>query len=172
MWNALALVRNLRVTERNETEEEKPRPTDRLDFGEFTISAVRLRYKELRKLFACEDVNQDDWILEKAYAELPPGPIGSAGNVGGIPLEIEDILLVFRLYKAGDIAFVKQAVELPSGETLNQFPYRAMNPINSYSAITYEFRQEECGPWLEFANIRKCQSWDSDWFQVARRFFL
>src|ERR1035438_412315 len=101
MFTAFVLVRNLESG------------TDRLDFGEFIIQRVGLRYNELRETFSSSDVNQDDWIFEKSYNVPPSGPPGSA--VGGIPNDIEDILLLFRLYKAGDIAFAKQAIIQPSG---------------------------------------------------------
>jgi hypothetical protein len=159
MFKALVLVRNLESDAK------------RLDFGEFTIELVGLRFKELREGFSSVDVNQDDWIFEKSYAVPPPGPPGSA--VGGIPNDIEDILLLFRLYKAGDIAFVKQAVIQPSGRRVVQFPYRAMNDLNSYSALRFELRSDEFGPWKTFANgIRGSQSWQAEWFAVSRRFFL
>jgi hypothetical protein len=159
MFKALVLVRNLESDSK------------RLDFGEFTIELVGLRFNELREVFSSVDVNQDDWILEKSYAVPPPGSPGSA--VGGIPNDIEDILLVFRLYKAGDIAFVKQAVIQPSGRRVVQFPYRAMNDLNSYSALRFELRSDECETWNSFANgIRESLSWRSEWFAVARRFFL
>jgi hypothetical protein len=159
MFNAFVLIRNLESG------------VDRLDFGEFTIERVGLRYKELREMFSASDVNQDDWIFEKPYNVPPPGPPGSP--VGGIPNEIEDILLLFRLYKSGDIAFVKQAVIQPSGKAVVQFPYRAMNDLNSYSAIRFAFGPDDCQPWKDFANgIRLCKAWNSTWFSVARRFFL
>ena len=126
MFNALVLVRNLESSAK------------RLDFGEFTISAVGLRFKELRGVFSSVDVNQDDWIFEKSYVELPLGPPGSP--VGGIPNDIEDILLLFRLYRAGDIAFIKQATIPPNGNTVVQFPYRAMNDLNSYSLLRFGFK--------------------------------
>lgn len=159
MFKALVLVRNL---------ESK---TEHLDFGEFTISLVGLRFSELRQVFSSLDINQDDWILEKSYAQLPPGPPGSP--VGGIPGDVEDILLLLRLYKAGDISFVKLAIVPPSGNTLVQFPYRAMNDLNSYSTPQFEVNAEECALWQAFADpIRKSQSWTCDWFATARRFFL
>jgi hypothetical protein len=103
MFEAFVLVRNIESGSK------------RLEFVDFTISLVGLRFKKLREIFSSEDVNQDDWIFEKSYAQLPPGPPGSA--VGGIPNGIEDILLLLRLYKPGEIAFIKQAIILPSGMT-------------------------------------------------------
>lgn len=159
MFKALVLVRNFQST------------ADRLDFDEFTIERVGLRFKELRDTLSSVDVNQDDWIFEKAYAVPPPGPPGSA--VGNIPVDIEDILVLFRLYKVGDIAFVKQAIIQPSGNRVVQFPYRAMNDLNSYSAFQFELGPNECAPWNTFAKgIRASQSWQSEWFSIARKFFL
>jgi hypothetical protein len=159
MFKAFTLVRNLESS------------AGVLDFGEFTINPVGLRFKELREVFSSLDVNQDDWIFEKSYTQLPLGPPGSA--VGGIPNDIEDILLLLRLYKAGDILFTKQAIIPPSGDRIVQFPYRAMNDLNSYSTLRFEVEPEECESWNAFADgIRKSQSWSSDWFATARRFFL
>jgi hypothetical protein len=159
MFKALVLIRNLESG------------ANHLDFGEFTVEPVGLRFKELREVFSSVDVNRDDWIFEKSYTVPPAGPPGSA--VGGIPNDIEDILLLLRLYKAGDIAFVKQAILQPSGIRTVQFPYRAMNDLNSYSAIRFQFQSDECETWKAFAKgIRESQSWTSEWFAVARRFFL
>ena len=159
MFKAFTLVRNLESS------------ADGLDFGEFTINPVGLRFKELREVFSSLDVNQDDWIFEKSYTQLPPGPPGSA--VGGIPNDVEDILLLLRLYKAGDILFTKQAIIPPGGNSIVQFPYRAMNDLNSYSTLRFEVEPEECESWKAFADgVRNSQSWRSDWFAIARRFFL
>src|SRR5438445_6029438 len=159
VFKAFTLVRNLESS------------AESLDLGEFTISPVGLRFKELREVFSSLDVNQDDWIFEKSYTQLPLGPPGSA--VGGIPNDIEDILLLLRLYKAGDLLFAKQAIIPPSGNRIVQFPYRAMNDLNSYSTLRFEIESEECESWNAFADgIRKSQSWSSDWFATARRFFL
>jgi Apea-like HEPN len=159
MFKAHVLVRNLEASEK------------RLEFGDFTIEEVGFRFDEFRDLFSSNDINQDDWIFEKLYAVPPHGPPGSP--VGGIPNDLEDILLLFRLYKPGDISFVKQAITTPGGNTVVQFPYRAMNDLNSYSALRFEFRSDECDSWKAFAkNVREGCSWNSDWFSVARRFFL
>ena len=159
MFKALILVRNLASS------------AEGLDFGEFTLALLVPRFAELRRVFSSVDVNQDDWIFEKSYTQLPLGPPGSP--VGGIPTDIEDILLLLRLYKAGDISFIKQAIIQPSGHTIVQFPYRAMNDLNSYSPLRFEVESEEGQSWKAFADgIRESQSWSSDWFAAARRFFL
>src|ERR1700722_13896382 len=135
MFKAFVLVRNL--------ESKK-----NLDFGEFTISPVDLRFNELREVFSSVDVNQDDWVFEKSYLQLPPGIPGSP--VGGIPGDIEDILLLLRLYKAGEISFIKQSIIPPGGNALVQFPYRAMNDLNSYSTLRFEVLPEESQLWKTF----------------------
>ena len=161
MFKAFVLIRNLKSNAK------------RLDFGEFTIELVALRFKELREIFSSADVNEADWILEKSYAVPSPGPSGSA--VGGIPNDIEDILLVLRLYKVGDISFIRQAIMQPSGRTALQLPYRAINDLNSYSrpSLQFQFECRECELWNAFAkSVRESRSWNSDWFSVARQFFL
>jgi hypothetical protein len=159
MFKAFVLVRNVGSRAKS------------LDFGEFTIDRVGLRLKELREVFSSIDVNADDWVLEKSYAQLPLGPPGSP--VGSIPNDVEDILLLLRLYKPGDISFVKLAIVQPSGKGLVQFPYRAMNDLNSYSPLLFDVESEERQSWNDFADgIRKSQSWSCDWFAAARRFFL
>ena len=155
MFKALVLVRNLSCPER-------------LDFGEFTVDRVGPRFKELREVFLSGDVNLDDWILEKSYEQSSVGPPGSRND-------IEDILLLLRLYKAGDISFIKQAIIQPNGMASVQLSNRAMNDLNSYSSplLRFEARSEDCELWRGFADaVRKSQSWSSDWFTAARRFFL
>jgi len=159
MFNALVLVRNIESG------------AERLDFGEFTVNPVGFRFKDLREVFSSEDVNQDDWVFEKSYPQLPTGPPGSA--VGGIPNDIEDTLLLLRLYRPGDISFIKQVVVQPSGRRSLQVPYRAMNDLNSYAGQRFEVKSEDCVLWGAFADIvRQSQSWSSGWFAAARRFFL
>jgi hypothetical protein len=159
MFKAFVLVRNFKEG------------VEVLDLGEFRVSLVGRRFEELREVFSSVDVNYDDWVLEKSYTQLPLGPPGSP--VGGIPNDIEDILLLLRLYKAGDISFIKQAIVQPSGNVLVQFPYRAMNDLNSYSVLRFEIGPGECESWKAFADaIRAGRSWSSDWFATAKRFFL
>ena len=159
MYKALVLVRNLESRAQS------------LDFGEFTIHRVGVRFEELREIFKPSDVSRSDWIFERSYVQLPPGPLGTPFD--GILEDIEDMLLLLRLYKRGDISFSKLTITLPSGDTRVQSPYRAMNDLNSYSSLRFNFDLEECDPWKTFAKgIQKSQSWNSGWFSVARRFFL
>ena len=159
MFKAVTLVRNFESR------------VERLDFGEFTVKRIGPGFNELRAIFSSRDVNQDDWLFEKSYSELPLHPHGSP--VGDIPNDVEETLLLLRLYKAGDLSFVKQAIIPPSGNSLVQFPYRAMNDLNSYSRYRFKVGPEDCERWKAFAEpIRRSLSWKSDWFSTARRFFL
>lgn len=159
MFKASVLVRNL---------ESK---AESLDFGEFNISVVGPRFEGPRKVFSSLDVNEDDWVLEKSYAGLPPGVPGSP--VGGIPDDIEEILLLLRLRKTGDISFIRQAITPPSGNAIGQLPYRAMNDLNSYASLRYKVESGDPQSWGEFADtIRQGRSWRANWFAAARRFFL
>lgn len=48
-----------------------------------------------------------------------------------------------------------------------------MNDLNSYSSLRFDISLEECRSWRAFAaGLRGSQSWKSDWFAAARRFFL
>jgi hypothetical protein len=117
------------------------------------------------------DVNPDDWILEKLYPLLPPGSPGFP--VGGIPNDIEDILLLLRLYKPGDISFIKLSIIPPSNKPFVPLPYRAINDLNSYSDRHFIVESAECESWRALADqIRQSPSWNSGWFTTARRFFL
>jgi hypothetical protein len=162
MYQALVLVRNVNS------------PSERLDFKDFVLR--RIGYPQLldvQKTFSSPDIFQDDWLLEKTYAELPNGPAYAPAGVGGIPEDIEDTLFLLRLHKVGDVSFVLQAVVKPDGTKTIQHPYRFINDLNSHSVLTTELYQEECDGWRTFAEgLRKSGSWRAPWFLVARRFFL
>jgi hypothetical protein len=89
--------------------------TDRVDIGEFKLRRVGFHFEEVRKKLSSADVFQEDWLLEKTYSQLPSCP-GAAPSLGEIWSEIEEILFILRLYKVGDVAFVRQAVVKPDGE--------------------------------------------------------
>ncbi|HTR39911.1 MAG TPA: hypothetical protein VMH80_28760 [Bryobacteraceae bacterium] len=159
MFKALVLVRNVESS------------AERIDFGEFVMHRIGLEYEERREVFSSADVNQGDWTLEKSYAELPRGLPGSP--FGGIPNDVEDILFLLRLYKPGEISFIRVAVIQPSGRRSVQFPYRAINDLNSYSSPLFNARGDESLSWTAFAgSLRESRAWGSDWFSAARRFFL
>lgn len=161
MHKTLILVRNLES------------PAQSLDFGEFIITTVGVRFSELREVFSSGDIHQGDWVFEKSYPEMPLDQIGD--RVRPIQNNVEDILLLLRLFKRGDISFIRQAIIPQNGAPFLPLPYRAMNDLNSYCPPLFKFKisPEECASWRAFADgIRERQSWRSDWFEAARRFFL
>jgi hypothetical protein len=160
-YRAQVLVRNLMAR------------TDRIELGEFVLTRVGLQFEALREKLSSKDVFQEDWLLEKTYNELPSCPGPAPSGLGGIPNDIEDILFLLRLFKVGDVAFVRQAVVKPNSETLTQYPYRMMNSLNSNSVLTTELSETDREQWSEFAGgLRSSQSWGAEWFSVSRRFFL
>jgi hypothetical protein len=88
-----------------------------------------------------------------------------------ISIDIEDTLLLLRLFKQGDLVFLQPCIENERGELFSQLPYRVMADVPS--AHKYEFQQEECSAFEEFAReLKSMRNWSSVWFQIARRFFL
>lgn len=161
-YRALVLVRNLSSS------------THKLDFGEFVLTSIgHPQYLDLRKTLSSLDVYIGDWLLEKTYSVLPDSTGPSPSGIGGIPNDIEDIQLLLRLYKVGDMVFTKQAVVNPDGESLVQHPYRFVNGLNSHSVLVTDLGEDDRDPWRTFAStLRSSQSWNAPWFSVSRRFFL
>lgn len=159
MYKAFTLVRNVESSVEN------------LDFGDFAIRRIGPRFEEFRSLFLSLDVDPPDWILEKFYLQSPPGFPGDP--IKGIKSDTENILVLLRLYRTGEITFIKQAIVVPTGDANVQRPYQAMNDLNGSSDSPFQLEPDECGRWKAFANdILQSQSWGSDWFGQARRFFL
>lgn len=158
MFTASVLVRNIES------------PVAAVDFGEFRLEPVGPRLIDLRERFSSTDVDEVDWILEKSYTP----PLELQGSlVVEIPKDVEDILLLLRLFKVGDISFTKLTITPPSGKNLVQFPYGVINDLNSSSSLRFRIRAEDARPWRAFAEeIRQTPSWRADWFGATRRFFL
>lgn len=167
IYTASVIVRNLQINSSHAQLREM------LNFGEFSIRDLRFgELQDARKLFDTEDVALNDYVLEKNYTTLPPIPYPSMAGIGGIPEDIEDLLFLLRLFRTGDLAFVKLAISKPDGSILRQFPCRVINALNSYSSIT-ELRDTESADFQQFANqLRSSPSWKASWFLVSRRFFL
>lgn len=158
MYKAFVLVRNFQSKAEN------------LDFNQFTIGRVAPRLNELQRVFSSVDVAPDDWVFEKSYATVSAGITASPVE---IPDDVEDILLLLRLYKPGEVSFIRLAVILPGGSPYLHVPNRAMNDLNSYALPKFSVETEELKVWTGFADsIRSAPSWRADWFATARRFFL
>jgi hypothetical protein len=162
---AYALVKNLHSRRSNE-----------LRFREFSISKIRQgdwgRVREVQEIFPRARVNYGDWVFEKSYEQ--PSPVSGLEQdigFGRIPLEVEDTLLLFRLFRVGDIGFSHHSIREPDGKLYTQYPYRALSDVNTVSH--YEMERNDCAEWDAFASeLPTYESWHSSWFKTARRFFL
>ncbi len=155
MLNSFVLVKNLRSN------------ADELIFADFKFVNIRssLDYdlKRALQLFPKAWPRHEDWIYIQGYEDK--------NYFEKIPFDIEDTLLLFRLFKAGDLVFLQPCIENERGELSCQLPYRVM--ANVHSAHKYELQSEECNGFEEFARkIKPLRNWSSVWFQTARRFFL
>lgn len=159
MYTAYALITHLESSD------------DELLFQDFKLSRIDTlgdRQDAIRALPGV-DVSFGDWVYKRIYDDVP-GP-RNYSSVGRIPADTEDSLLLFRLFKVGDICFLKHSVETPDGRLLQRFPHRIM--MDLISASPYPFRQSECARWDAFATeLRNLPCWETEWFGVARRFFL
>ena len=164
MFTAYALIKNLDSR------------SNVLQFNEFSLRKIQQgRRRELeaaRELFPYSRVTFGDWVYEKSYQQAPPvAPHQHDIGFGRIPSETEDLLLLLRLFKAGDLCFSSQAIRDHDGRVNPQYPYWAMADI--VSTFPYTIEQAECAAFDAFAfEIPQYGSWQSTWFQTARRFFL
>jgi hypothetical protein len=172
-WVAFVLVRNLLLPLRPSA----AGPPD-LVFDKFKIWDVPQgdwqRLDTARQLFpeAAPPVHFNDCVYERRYTSIPPPRQASPSDFGSIPEDVEDALLLLRLFKTGDLAFAQLKVKKRNGSLDPQFPYRLISnatPAGSY----YRMGPEECANWDTFASDLVRQSaWHATWFGVARRFFL
>lgn len=157
MYTAFVLVKNL-TSNSNE-----------LNFSEFKLTKIRYgdvdALKKAQAVFSVGIPLYDDWIYERHYNNVKAHPLEI------IPIDVEDILFLLRLFKLGDLVFVKHCVREEDGNMLRQLPYRVMSDIHPF--CEYELRQAECSTFDEFASeIMSQKNWGETWFKTARRFFL
>jgi hypothetical protein len=112
--------------------------------------------------------NRFAWFYERKYDHIPSPHLGA--SYGRIPLDFEDAILLMRLYRPGDLSFSPVVIEKPDGTSARQDSYRTTVEI---TGKTYRLDGRECSSWDSFADsVRGAPAWKSDWFSVARRFFL
>jgi hypothetical protein len=168
-WAAFVLVRNLDVSRRRGI----IGPGD-LVSNEFTIWDVS-QGNEQRRDEACRSFPEaycTDYVYDRRYASIPPAREAAPSGYGAIPEDVEDALLLLRLFKPGDLAFAQFKVQEPDGKLHPQFPCRLI--FNATPGGTpYHMAPEECTNWDAFASeLKRKLAWHSPWFRVARRFFL
>lgn len=110
-----------------------------------------------------------EWLYERSYqdSEVSRGAYG----FGRIPSDLEDTLLLLRLFRPGDVIFTRHSIREPDGRLSVQFPQRITADITTSSF--YRFNQADCDSWQNFASkLTGRESWRSQWFTTGRRFFL
>ncbi len=163
-FTAYALVKNLGSS------------GDELQFQDFCLRKLRAGRRaevdEARKTFPRGRVSFGDWVYERIYQQPPPVAQGQQDiGFGRIPSQSEDDLLIFRLFKVGDICFSEQSIRSPDGTLNTQYPYWAISDVNT--TLRYSMDQDDCASWDALAlELPTCEGWNSTWFQTARRFFL
>lgn len=155
MMNSFVLIKNLKSN------------SEELTFADFKFLNIKSIWdydlKRAQQLFPKAWPFYKDWIYVRGYED--------DNSWEKIPFDIEDTLLLLRLFKPGDLVFLQPCIENAKGELSCQLPYRVMT--NVHSAHEYKFQQDECNAFDEFAcEIRVLRNWESVWFQTARRFFL
>jgi hypothetical protein len=155
MRNSFALVKKL-----NSNSEE-------LIFKYFRLSKIRngdsCGLREAQRLFPKTWVSYGDWIYRRQYDD--------AVDLDKIFFDVEDALLLLRLFKTGDLFFVQPCIEKPGGNLSCQLPYPAM--VSTTTTQRYKFDIEKCTVFDAFASeILSQKNWSSNWFKIARRFFL
>jgi len=146
----------------------------KLHFSNFSIEILdqskRRRLTETRKFFP--DAMFDECLIEREYQQIPPAPHAYSG-FGAIPNDAEDLLLLLRLFRPGDVAFVSLSIEKAGSPPSKQYPYRAIS--NSVFNSSRPFRIDLADvPEFEVmaSSLKSSASWNSSWFSVARRWFL
>jgi len=146
--------------------------TTSLQLADFSIEGILTsRDLEAARQFFPEAM-RDEWLLVRDYDVIPPAPEAWSG-FGAIPNDVEDLLLLLRLYQPGDLAFVGVHMTTPTNSS-RQYPYRAIsNLVSNYSTRQFRLNQADCTTWEEFEYpLRVGPQWKSTWFEVCRRFLL
>jgi len=155
MINSFVLVKKLKSTSKE------------LFFANFKLwkidSSFNNDLSKAQRLFPKVWPLYEDYVYERAYDD----------NNGRerAPYDIEDTLLLMRLFKIGDLFFVSPCIEESNGDLAGQLPYPAM--VYTHTTNRYNIEAKECGKFNLFASeILSLPNWFSEWFKIARRFFL
>lgn len=155
MRNSFALVKRLNSN------------SDELIFNKFRLSKIShgdgSTLQEAQRLFSKARAVYGDWIYKRQYEDTE--------DSARIPFDVENTLLLLRLYKNGEIFFVQPCIENADGNLSCQLPYPVMVSITT--TLKYEINIEELSSFDAFASeIMSQENWSSNWFKIARRFFL
>lgn len=155
MMTGFALVRNLISN------------SEVLHFSNFKLAKIGASHdydlQRAQHLFPKESPLYKDWIYARAYDD--------SDGWDRIPFELEDALLLLRLFKTGDLFFLQPCIEGNNGSLSCQQQYPAM--VYTTTTHSYKIDPKECSEFDKFASELLSQSnWSSSWFKIARRSFL
>lgn len=148
----------------------------KLVFDEFSITKIdNSNWEELKDIFKSVCVYRfGQHFIERRYGEVPSLPEGEEdlSGLGRIPYDSEDLMLLLRLFKMGDLVFVAQIIKQPEGDPLGQYQYPMV--FSKYgSPHHYKMSEEEIPVFNSFhMKAAKWPGWYSEWFKIARRYFL
>lgn len=146
----------------------------KIQFSDFSIELIdkQLRLRYARNFF--KDAMLGECLIERDYESIPPAPVAEDyGEFGGIPWDAEDLLLLLRLFRPGDLAFVSLSMQKPCGHLTKLYPYRMISDASHNSTRPFRVDRSDVPSWEAFANsVRSSPAWNSSWFRVARRWFL
>ncbi|MBZ5493812.1 MAG: hypothetical protein LAO76_23070 [Acidobacteriia bacterium] len=107
-----------------------------------------------------------DWVYERHYDDVPD-------NFGSIPFDVLDTLFILRLFRPGEISFVRHTVQDEDGTIAQQWPQRTMTEMYAPYSRYYVLHAQDCRAFDSFSSdVCGAQAWRSAWFNTARRFFL
>lgn len=142
---------------------------------EYLSQSSHHRLKDARNFF--NGAMYGDCVIERPYETIPPMRDAFSG-LGTITKEPEELLLLLRLFRPGDLVFLSVSIEKfmtarGRNELFKQQPYRVISPIGTDSTRQFVLREADISLWEAFAaSLRSSPSWGSGWFQVVRHFFL
>lgn len=147
---------------------------DRIQFSDFSIEhlhqANRSRFNYARKFF--ENAMVGECLIEREY-EAIPAKAGDYTGFGAITDAPEDLLLLLRLFRPGDLAFVAVSIEKSGHSPQTLYPYRVISNLVTDSTRQFVLEHADVPAWESFAaSLKSSASWTSDWFRVSRRSFL
>src|SRR6266851_2739208 len=144
-----------------------------LSFQNFSIQKVTFRnWEQVKQRFPGYQLfhNDTQHYIQRDYSTILPHPADQVG-LGSIPFDSEDLMLLLRLFKSGDICFLGQVVHTPEGPR-NQYRYPQVFSGFPYSSL-YTLKAEESASFDAFcADALTWPGWQSVWFKVSRRCFL
>jgi hypothetical protein len=153
--------------------ETKPKE---LVFNKFRIVRVdNNNWGECKEIFRPVFVKRvGQHFIERRYKEVLklPKDEEDVSGLGLIPYNSEDLMVLLRLFRTGDIVFIAQAITTSEGDVLSQYQY-PMAFSEYHSPYHYKMSEDDAQTFNVFhKEAPKRPGWSSEWFKIARRYFL